>query len=243
MKNFTITSKGGRDYNEDCSDSYILNNNNGIFVVADGLGGHNKGDVASKIACESIVESYKLNCDSSVGSLIQNAQDNIMTYQKENMENYGMMTTVAVLRITNSYAHFGHSGDSRIYHFRKNKLNYQTRDHSLVQRLIDIKEIKEEQRSTHPERNVVLKALGSEWDEPEYEVSEWPIEVEKDDVFLLCSDGFWDYVTLKDIVKVLKKKPTLATLGEKLDAKLTKAVESKNINNNDNYTFQIVVID
>ena len=114
-------------------------------------------------------------------------------------------STMVMLLVTDNVAQWGYIGDSRLYHFRDGKQLSRTLDHSVPQMLVLIGQIKEKDIRHHPDRNMLLRAMGSEWEMPEYEIAQRNFRVIKGDTFLLCSDGFWEWIEEKTICKILKK--------------------------------------
>ena len=96
-------------------------------------------------------------------------------------------------------------GDSRLYHFRGGNQLSRTIDHSVPQMLVLSGQIKEKDIRRHPDRSALLRAMGAEWDSPAYEISQRGLEIAKGDTFLLCSDGFWEWIEEKTMIKILKK--------------------------------------
>ncbi|MCM1161023.1 MAG: protein phosphatase 2C domain-containing protein [Roseburia sp.] len=200
----TVTDKGGRDHNEDAVKACEYNGRY-CFVLADGLGGHGKGEVASNLVVQSVFRDFMENYerDSFLKTSLQHAQEALLKEQREENCPMGMKTTVVCLIVDGNYVQWGFSGDSRLYYFRKKKLKMRTIDHSVPQMLALTKEIKEKQIRFHEDRNRLLKVLGMEYDKPVFEIS--PIMEKKENrQFLLCSDGFWELVMEKDMEKQLK---------------------------------------
>lgn len=198
-----ITSRGGRRYNEDYI-KYSWKRGMYIFSLADGLGGQTKGDIASQTACEAINREFELNAELDVGDYMETAQAAVKEKQKEMGGLSNMMTTAVVLKLKDTRAFVCHSGDSRLYYFKKNRIAFQTQDHSLVQALVDMRKIKKRDVRKHPDRSKVLYSLGSEWEYPQYDKAEIP-NVSTGDVFLLCTDGWWELIKERQMTKSLKK--------------------------------------
>lgn len=204
----TVTEIGGKEKNEDAVRVFI---NQPLatygFVLADGLGGHGNGDVASNFVSDCIGAAIE-NTDSFGGVFLDQcfdtAQDMLMD-EKESKGLNSIKTTLVMLLITDGVAQWGHVGDSRLYHFRDGKLIERTFDHSVPQMLVFSGQIKEKEIRHHPDRNLLLRAMGSEWDSPAYEISQRNMKVNKGDAFLLCSDGFWEWIEEKNMLKILKK--------------------------------------
>lgn len=177
------------------------------FVLADGLGGYKNGDVASKLVVECVGAAIE-NTDSTDGLFIDECFETAQKMLMEEKEIKGLpsiKTTMVLLTITNNVAQWGHIGDSRLYHFRDGKQLGRTIDHSVPQMLAISGKIKEREIRKHPERSVLLRAMGAEWDSPAYEIDKRNMRVIKGDTFLLCSDGFWEWIDEKMMIKILKK--------------------------------------
>ena len=208
MKHFTYaiyTNAGGREINEDTV-GVAQNGDNYCFVVCDGLGGHGMGDVASSLVVD-VFKSQFGRTDDAVNFLGQTfcaAQDILMAEQKARGASRKMKTTCVSVVTDDRNAYIGHIGDSRAYVFSKNKVRTRTVDHSIPQMLVLAGEIKEQEIRNHPERNIVLRVMGVEWEEAMYELKV-PVPIKKCQAFLLCSDGFWELIEEKEMCILLKK--------------------------------------
>lgn len=197
MKAAGRTDRGKvRELNED-----TFGYNDCLFVVADGMGGHQAGEVASAIAVETILKA-NLNGDIKVAlkKTLALANQNILKQAEENIELTGMGTTVAVLYLENGLAYVTNIGDSRVYYLSDNELKLLTNDHSLVNELVKTGEITVEEAKSHPKRNILTQALGSNGTmDPEI----IKIEINKGDKFLLCSDGLTGSVSETSIQELM----------------------------------------
>jgi PPM family protein phosphatase len=187
-----------REQNED---AYGYKDN--LFIVADGMGGHQAGEIASAITVQTILNSV-LNPQIETGlkEVILQANQAILNEVSKHQELQGMGTTVAVLVIMNDLAYITHVGDSRIYRLSGGRLVQLTVDHSLVAELVRTGGLTEEQAKTHPQRNILTKALGTDG-ALEFEVNTVPVL--KGDKFLLCSDGLTgmiDKTVLAEIISL-----------------------------------------
>ncbi len=201
-----ITKPGTRNYNED-SAMFLEKEGAHLFVVADGLGGHGKGEVASAIAVETFKESFEngdIVAESFLAETFSKAQENILKEQKIQNATMEMKTTCVSILVENEYVKIGHIGDSRAYVFKKNKVKTRTLDHSVPQMLAISGSIKEKQIRNHPDRNRLLRVMGVQWDTPRYEIAE-PLSLTDCQGFLLCTDGFWELCTEKKMCTFLKK--------------------------------------
>lgn len=206
----SFTDKGDRLCNEDCISSVCSNEKN-IYVLADGLGGHGKGEVASRIVAEEICSLFDDKTDKDdlfLNRCMCAAQKKLLGEKNRQASADKMKTTAVVLYINGNSASYAHIGDSRLYRFEKNKIISRTIDHSVTQMLALAGDIKEKDIRHHEDRNKLLRAMGDEWDEenPEYQIDEINAEISTDTSFLLCSDGFWEYITEKKMTKIMKKK-------------------------------------
>ncbi|HEU4807742.1 MAG TPA: Stp1/IreP family PP2C-type Ser/Thr phosphatase, partial [Homoserinimonas sp.] len=178
-----------------------------LFVVADGMGGHAGGDVASAIAIKRVVEVDKSfasphDAEFALQSALLAANSLIAETVFEHPELTGMGTTVsAILRLDGKLA-VAHIGDSRIYRFRSGRLEQITADHTFVQRLVDSGRITAEEAAVHPRRSVLMRVLGDVDASPEIDTA--VIDTLPGDRWLLCSDGLSSYVSDDKITTALK---------------------------------------
>jgi serine/threonine protein phosphatase PrpC len=181
-------------------DAYV--NNPPLFAVADGMGGAQAGEVASRIAAESLRESEVAGAGvERVVALIQAANRRVYDRSTADEAASGMGTTVTVALVGPDVVSFGHVGDSRAYLVRDGKLEQLTQDHSLVSELLRSGKISPEEAESHPQRSVITRALGTD---PDVDVDTFSIEAAPGDVFLLCSDGLTTMVrddTIEQIVE------------------------------------------
>lgn len=204
----TYTKEGTRPINEDYV-AFREEEDNAILIVADGLGGHDKGEVASKHVATFIQKEYHFESSpkEELGTVIKNAQNSLLELQRQsntiNASN-AMKTTVVVLAINHESAYIAHVGDSRAYVFGKGKKYSRTMDHSVPQMLALAGDIKEKDIRHHKERGSLLRVLGAPWEKDAYEISE-RIELKNVKAMLLCTDGFWELIEEKDMMKCLKK--------------------------------------
>ncbi len=205
MKYAAFTNKGDREINEDAVGCYE-NGNNACFILCDGLGGHGMGDAASSLVKDVFCDQFLKSDDmvNFLGQTFSAAQQILMAEQAERRATQKMKTTAVALVTDEKNAYIGHIGDSRLYVFKNNKVKLRTLDHSIPQMLVLSKEIKEREIRNHPERNIVLRVMGIEWEEPMYELMR-PISLKKCQAFLLCSDGFWELVDEDEMCRLLKK--------------------------------------
>ncbi len=201
----TITNVGDRKVNED-SIGVFKNGYGACFIVCDGLGGHGMGDVASGIVRDVFGNLFSKTDDivNFTGETLTAAQEVLMTEQTVRNEKRKMKTTAVSLTTDGKTVYIGHIGDSRLYAFSRGKVKFRTIDHSVPQMLALSRQIKEEEIRYHPDRNLLLRVMGTDWDSPMYELHE-PITLKKYQAFLLCSDGFWELIDEKTMCSLLKK--------------------------------------
>lgn len=184
-----------------------------VSIIADGMGGANAGEIASALAIENIIKSYK---EAKLENIIA-SDDDIYTFLKgsitksnkalldfviESPDSAGLGTTIVLLWVVNNKAYIAWCGDSRCYCFNPNSgLKLLTKDHSLVQELVDKGEIKKEEAFNHPNNNIITRCLGDVDSDPEPEILTHNIK--DGDIFLICSDGLCGYCRDKKIEKVM----------------------------------------
>ena len=204
-------------------DSLFVNLDQHLFVVADGMGGHAAGEVASKVAVEAINEFVELTSgdeeitwpfglDENISydgnrlkTAIRFANRKVLEATRERSEYEGMATTVAAVLVDGSSANLGHVGDSRVYLVRDGRIEQLTSDHSWVNEQIQSGVISADQARSHPLRNVVTRALGGK---PDLQVDMQVHKIEAGDLLLLCSDGLTTMITDDDILRVVTESGT-----------------------------------
>ncbi|TDR18481.1 PP2C family protein-serine/threonine phosphatase [Marinicella litoralis] len=199
-----------RDHNED---TYGIDLKNGLFLVADGMGGHDHGEIASALARDHILNAVKN--DVPVKQAILEANQEIINSSMEKPGDLPMGTTVVLLKISDHKFECAWVGDSRIYKLSNNELTSLSSDHSYVQELVDQDLITAEQARSHPHRNVVTQALGVT-DNSEISVSENQGKIKPHDKFLICSDGLTEEVDDATIESILKKPLTPKEISDQL---------------------------
>lgn len=205
LEYFVFSDQGMRDNNEDFAGG-LSTYSEGAFVLCDGLGGHGRGEVASKLVVEKILEVYRKEKDSKdfLKDSLEYSQKELLNLQRKENSGNEMKTTAVVLHIREKEMQWAHVGDSRLYMFYKNKLKTRTLDHSVPQMLVSAGEIKEKEIRNHPDRNRLLRVMGIDWDKAKYVIAN-SVEKKSSTAFLLCSDGFWELIAEKQMEKCLKK--------------------------------------
>ncbi len=179
---------GGRTNNEDAYLSKKIENGY-LFIVADGLGGHDDGEMASYSVVNAVKDYLVENSSENIAEAIQYANSAVLSLQSKHSSK--MKTTIALAYVTEEKTIIANVGDSRVYAFKKDRIVHQTVDHSASQLAVSVGEIQPNEIRNHVDRNVLLRALGAS-DEVKVEITE--LDNSKFDALLLCSDGFWEYV-------------------------------------------------
>ncbi len=188
-----------------------------LYMVADGMGGHPGGEIASQIACREITQYYCANSDSRgdpdyfkrrlhhLKASIYRVHDKIIAYGRKNKKYENMGTTLSALVITKHKALIAHVGDSRIYRLRKGRLQQLTEDHTMAQLFIQMGYLTPEKIANHPINHVMSQAVGQGIDD----VFTLVEDVDPDDIFVLCSDGLFGMVSDEEIRDILLQHPAV----------------------------------
>jgi serine/threonine protein phosphatase PrpC len=173
-----------------------------LFAVADGMGGAQAGEVASKLAATALEggDSDGLDGLERIDALIQEANRRIFDRASTDPAASGMGTTMTVALVDEMKVAIGHVGDSRAYLVRGDRMEQLTDDHSLVNELLKTGKLSAEEAQVHPQRSVITRAVGTD---PDVDVDGFTIEAEEGDVFLLCSDGLTDMVEDEEILELV----------------------------------------
>lgn len=233
MQTFYFTDPGKvRSHNED--NVTIINNDNKEFIlaIADGMGGHKAGEVASFIAIEHIKDSfYKLDTIGKkeeaiewLREIVKDINDKIFEYAEKHPESKGLGTTLVIAIKTNDYILYGNIGDSSGYVIKNNTIHKVTKDHTYVSMLMNNGKLTEEGAKNHPGKNLLTRALGANN----------PIEIDIFDIdtsvkgLFLCSDGLTNMITEEQIEKILNSNLSI----EEVVIKLIKKANSRGGNDN-----------
>jgi len=195
-------------------DSYVLEPP--LFAVADGMGGAQAGEVASRLAVDAFREFHEadeLEPEKRVTAIIQEANRRIYERAREDTQASGMGTTVTAALVGEESVSIGHVGDSRAYRLRGGQLEQLTDDHSLVADLVRGGRLTPEEADVHPQRSVITRALGTD---PEVDVDAFTFEAEPGDVILLCSDGLTTMLTDEEIVAIVGRAKSLEHAAKQL---------------------------
>ena len=238
VKVVAVTEVGRRTNNED---SFFKYRNDKLYggLVADGMGGHNKGDLASKLAKDVIKDYIMSNFEDTMDSFdvselmrtaVLRANNKIYEMATKNPICLGMGTTVTMGFIFDKWIITAHVGDSRAYLFNGSSVEKITKDHSYVRELLDRGVISEEEAKRHPKRNCITRAVGTE----RTVMVDINVRKYKGETVFLCSDGLWAYVEDEKICEIIKNSPDEEVAAEQL-------VEMALLNgSNDNITVIIV---
>lgn len=234
---YLFTSKTGlrRSVNEDYVDVFEIEDGL-LAVVCDGLGGNKGGEVASRLAVTSIYKYFVDNPEDDILFRIKSsvfyANAQILAASGKNRDLSGMATTVVMLYLNKKQGYFGHVGDSRIYFYSASGLDQITRDHSLVQKLLDDGHINEHEAEAHPHKNVIMRAVG---DKNSLEVDTNIISFERTEPwkFFLCSDGVSNFVRKEELAALLAGDDL-----EYISKTLSVLIEERGAP--DNYSFVII---
>jgi len=209
----------------------------GIFLVADGMGGHQSGEVASNLASKAVSQTLisrlydeflfegESFSDESVCELIKSAIDEAQKLISTRVPGGG--TTLTLVLALGERLFYGHVGDSRLYTINgEGNMHLLTRDHSLTKRLIDLGEITEKEARTHPQRNVLYRALGQT---DHFEPDIHPFDLEGANRFMLCSDGLWGTITEQDMANVIRSGSNIDDIASDLVREANQAGGPDNI--------------
>lgn len=180
-----------------------------LFIIADGMGGHNAGEIASSMAVKIIIDKFSKNKDKLknergikllIKEAIQEANDNIYLKSLNKPELNGMGTTITLAYLHNNKIYIGHVGDSRAYVIKNNKISQITEDHSLVNELVKNGSITPAEAINHPQRNMITRAVGTSY---KINLDLYILSYEQKDKLILCSDGLTNMVDDNTILEVI----------------------------------------
>ncbi len=231
-----VCQRGGRSYNEDCA-RFEVSGSVMVCAVADGLGGHGGGDIASRVVVDTLVDGFMQKPElqtKHIRQLFEKANQQVISKQTASLK---MKSTVVALFCNQGSMIGGHMGDSRLYRFTGGRRTFQTEDHSVSQMAVISGEIPPEKIRFHEDRNKVLRALGNDLTiKPDIWESEGRPGVFE--AFLLCTDGFWEHVLEDEMEIDLAKSNTPDEWIKYMVERLSKRVSGKN----DNFTALAVFV-
>lgn len=241
MKTITavISKAGGRSINEDYF-TYTQQDGRSCWAVADGLGGHEGGEIASKVVTGAVIERFQAFQVVSMEVLKECMLYAQSTLLKEQKAGYASMRTTGVVMMTDHVnTVWGYAGDSRFYYIKEKKIAFRTKDHSVPQVLVNIGEISAEQIRFHEDRNKLLKVFGNQKEfKPSLGALDGPLH--PGDAFLLCTDGFWEYITEEEMLSALYGSQSPEEWLQKMECILLK--QQAGHEEPDNYTAVAVLI-
>ncbi len=220
MRSSSATNVGRkRKINQDsifASDKPVGNLPN-LYIVADGMGGHNAGDFASRYTVNTVREyiagSREKNPIKLINEAIQLANRGILKEASEHSEMFGMGTTIVVTTIVDEYAYTANVGDSRLYLFDGGELRQITKDHSLVEEMVRLGELSEEDARTHPDRHIITRAVGAS---DEVDVDFFDYQMPPDSMILMCSDGLSNMVEDEEIRRIIAQPSDISSKTREL---------------------------
>lgn len=235
-----ITNKGGREENQDAWLFLQAQDGSYVFCVADGLGGHEGGRKASQVATQALADyvqsdQFRFENPQTLVEAFQVANTALLNFQQHNPELASMRTTLIILMIKDALAFWGHVGDVRLYRLRQNQIQFQTRDQSVPQMLVDMEEIEASEIRNHPERNRLLNALGSEKKNLRMAMCKTYVQLRQGDSFHLSSDGFWEWILENQLEELFSEKRNMQQTTEKMQT-IVQAKAQQTEPENDNYT-------
>lgn len=212
MEHFELSDIGKcREQNQD-SFAVSQNGRYPVFVLCDGMGGHRAGEIASAEACADIVKTMEElmaeddgNLFVKISSAVSHANNRVFAMSMEDPRYNGMGTTCDVCVFTPGGVYVGHVGDSRVYIFTEKGLYQVTKDHSLVEEMIEHGRLTRDQAHTYGRRNYITRALGTE---PAIQTDTYLVSFKPGDIILMCSDGLTNMVAEIDIAYILSEKTT-----------------------------------
>ena len=236
LDSYIFSSAGGREYNEDSADKGS-SDSAAVFVVADGLGGHRFGELASRCAVDTILDSLSHQPGDDIeAALIQAlnvANDNILALQKEKAAR--MKSTVVALYLDGEKAHWAHVGDSRLYRIHRYEIASVTEDHSVAFKKYKAGEITRAQIGSDEDQSALLRVLGVPG---EVRPDIGSADVDDSDAYLLCSDGVWEYLYDEEIVLDYHKASSAREWGELMLLRVMERIPE----NNDNLSMITVML-
>ena len=237
-----LSDRGGRHYNEDAC-GHWHSERHLCCVLADGAGGHGGGDIASKIAVQELIGSFSREPSldgQALAGLLRRANAALISQRVPGTPRQDMHSTAVCLVIdfVAHQAHWAHAGDSRMYWLRGGRVHARTRDHSLVQALVDAGVLTEQQMQGHPKRCELRSALGIAAEQLEVTGSNGGDAVQPGDVFMLCTDGLWEYIGDAVLERTLAVAATPRAWLDALSAEVLAAASHKA--SHDNYTALVV---
>jgi serine/threonine protein phosphatase PrpC len=217
----TLTNVGGRAVNEDAA-GFWSDAGNCYCVISDGAGGHGGGDVAARVAVTTVLETFQHHrecSDDAIAAALDAANSAVIARAASEQRLARMRATAVVLccDVVHHTAAWGHIGDSRLYYFRDGRIAQQTRDHSVVQNMVDAGYIQADALRAAPQRSQLFAALG---ERDEFAPAFAKAEIGDGDAFLLCTDGVWEHVTEPEFERMLDEASSAADWLARIESKV-----------------------
>lgn len=233
-----FTSAGfEKKFNEDAVETAEINGGL-LSVLCDGVGGDNGGDLAARIALKSALyffcASENIDYLEKIKLAIEESNSFVLNHSSTSVPLKNMATTLEIVYLKENVVYWGHIGDSRIYHLKSKRLNQITKDHSLVQKLLDEGYITHKQAANHPQKNVIIKALGDNVNiEPD--ISKIKLNENETNRFFICSDGVSNLISNQELEEVL-----ISNNLEEIKNRLIKMIKLRGAT--DDYSFIVIEI-
>jgi protein phosphatase len=238
FKYLRFTSPGTeKKFNEDAVETAEINGGL-LAVLCDGVGGDNGGDLAARIALKSALYFFSASDNKDnlekIKHAIEESNSFVLNHSSASAQQKNMATTLEILYLKDNFVYWGHIGDSRIYHLKSKRLNQITKDHSLVQKLLDEGYLTHKQAADHPQKNVIIKALGdNQFIEPD--LSKIRLNENEENKIFICSDGVTNLISNSELEKVLNSDDI-----EEIKTTLIKMIKLRGAR--DDYSFIIIEI-
>lgn len=220
MKAYAVTDIGAkRQVNQDYvfASEQAVGNLTNLFIVADGMGGHNAGDFASSYAVsvvlDTIREDAELNPIKMIRKAMEAANRELLRQASRHEGMAGMGTTMVAATVVDHYAYVANVGDSRLYIINKDKMRQVTRDHSLVEEMVRMGQLTREEAMRHPDKNIITRALGAS---AKVDIDFFDLKLQPESILLLCSDGLTNMVAEPVIEQIVKETESLEEAAHKL---------------------------
>ncbi|MDR2916790.1 MAG: protein phosphatase 2C domain-containing protein [Tannerella sp.] len=239
---FAATEKGRRENNEDFIYplSELANSGQRLFMVCDGVGGAEKGEVASALACDSFQTFFNTFLDEDdpseefINRAVHYTESRFDEYVAQNPEAQGMATTMTLLYIGVSGVTIAHIGDSRIYQFRRGQIIYETEDHSLVNSWVKLGQMTKEEAAVYPKKNIITRALMGTEHSVDADVA-FIKDIQEDDMFFLCTDGVTECYPDEKLLMIFSSDRNAESIKDTI-------VEHCSDEAKDNFSFYIIPI-
>lgn len=208
------THLGQRENNEDF---FLVDLDSNLFIVADGMGGHNAGEIASSLAAAAVKDYISTEGSDNIAATMENAfqaaNGRVFAHASLESTQEGMGTTLTALRVVGSKAYIAHVGDSRAYLVRDMSIERITSDHSLVQEMVENGGLSEVEARTHPKRNILTRAVGTQ---SHAMVDVFEVSLHESDTILLCTDGLSGVLCDQEILDIIKSSKSVEQSSTRL---------------------------